>query len=144
MQRALAILVRLQITQFGSFGKCGNGLRFPPVLLKGSGFGGVSGGCSGSLPDDFEFLSTKPAWNSFGHSTMSRNRSSDAVCRTGSPEAELLLVSADLSADTEITSSLVTPGRHSLKHFVITPHNSCGVLRNRDGFLLFRREVRLA
>ena len=87
-----------------SFGKCANRLCVS-FLLEGRGSGrSVSRGCSRSLPDDFEFVSTKPSVNSSDHSGgMSRHRSPDAVCRTGSPDAELLLVSAESSADTEIT-----------------------------------------
>ena len=78
-----------------------NRLCFLSFLLHGRGFGGgVSGGCSRSLPDNLE-LSTKPSVKTSNHSRMSRNLLSDAVYRTRSPEAELLLVSAEPSAGTE-------------------------------------------
>ena len=111
LQGALVIFVRTLITLCGSLGKCVSRLRSLPFLLEDRGFGrGVSGGCSRSLPDDFEFLPSKPSVISFTHSSMSRNRLPDAVCRTRPPEAELMLVSPEPSADTEITSSLVAPG----------------------------------
>ena len=88
-----------------------NRLCFLPLLLEGGGVGRCfSGGCSRSHPGDFESLSTKPSVNCASHSGTFRNRLPDAVCRTRSPEAELLLVSAEPTADTETFSYLVTLG----------------------------------
>ena len=85
---------------------------FFAFLLDGTSLGlGVSTGCSRSLPDDFVLPFTERPVNSYGQSGMRRSRSPDAVCRTRSPEAELRLVSSEASsADSQITSSLVTLG----------------------------------
>ena len=84
-----------------------NRLCCAPSLLEGMG---ISGGCSRSLPDDFEFLSTEPSAHAFNHSSMSHNRSPDAISRNRSPDAEFLFVPAEPCTDTGVTSSLVTPG----------------------------------
>ena len=100
-QGALVIFVRLQTLQFGSFGNFVNRYCCPPFLLEGRGLGrGASGGCSRSLPDDFGCLSTEPPVISSSHSSMSRNRSPDVVCRTRPLPAEPLVVPAEPSGDT--------------------------------------------
>ena len=102
--------VCLQISQFGSR-KCVDRFFVFAFLLEGTSLGlGVSTGCSRSLLDDFVLPFTKRSVNSYNQSGMRRSRSHDAVCRTRSPEAELRLVSGEASADSEMSSSLVTLG----------------------------------
>ena len=48
------------------------------------------------------------------HSSISRTQIPDAVCRTWSPEAELLLVSGEPSTETERIASLETPDAASV------------------------------
>ena len=79
LQAALVIFARLQISHFGSLGKCVNRLCFPYSLSEGRGSGrGDYGGSLLSLAEEVHLGSTKPSVNSSNHSGKSCNRLLDA------------------------------------------------------------------
>ena len=95
LQSAVVIFVRLQISQFGSLGRCVNRLCFPFALSEGRGCRrGVSGGSA---------VTTRWCWSCVHqkfrefhwHSGKSCNRSLDACVASRSLGANFLVFSAE-------------------------------------------------